>query len=94
MMILHLINNSVKKNGEIVLMKEIKEKMNRKMKKEEKKQMLYSDLWVVIKLVDYLEELLKNKIIKMMMILDKDNRKNKNKTILIIKEEMMMMILI
>ena len=95
MMTLHQINNSRKKNGEIVLMKEIKEKMNKNKKKEEIKQMPYLVLWVVIKLVDYLEVLLKNKIMRMMMISVKANRKNKKKKILIIKEEMtIVMILI
>jgi len=69
-------------------MKEIKEKMNKNKKKEEIKQMPYLVLWVVIKLVDYLEVLLKNKIMRMMMISVKANRKNKKKKILIIKEEM------
>jgi len=75
-------------------MKEIKEKMNKNKKKEEIKQMPYLVLWVVIKLVDYLEELLKNKIMKMKMISVKDNRKNKKKKILIIKEEMMIVMIL
>ena len=94
MMTLHQINNSRKKNGEIVLMKEIKEKMNKNKKKEEIKQMPYLVLWVVIKLVDYLEVLLKNKIMRMMMISVKANRKNKKKKILIIKEEMMIVMIL